>query len=79
MIIRLYKKNYRLKQNTAASAKKMVKEIFNQVRIAADVKGVPEFYTAFIIMVYITSASILQELGPEKIRKILEEIQHSKH
>lgn len=70
MIIRIDNKNYRIKNNTAAAAKRLVKQVFDQVRVHSENNGIPGFYTAFVVVAYMISASILQELGPDKIKEI---------
>lgn len=75
MIVKIYGENYKLNPNTAASAKKVVKQIFDTVRLHASINDLPGFFTAFVIMTYIISASILQELSSENIKNIAERLE----
>lgn len=74
MIIHIYNRKYRLKENTAASAKKVVKQLFDHVRINSELYDIQDFFVAFVITIYIFSSSILRELDPERIKAIAEEI-----
>lgn len=77
MIIHIYNRQYRLKENTAASARRVVKQLFDHVRINTDLYDIPDFFAAFVITTYIFSSSILRQLDPEKIKAIAEEISES--
>lgn len=72
MIIRAYGKNYKVNSNLAMSSKKMILSILNKVREQASVKGIDEYYVAFVIMMYAISSTILSELSEENIRRISE-------
>lgn len=74
MIIRIYGTNYRIGNNLAMSAKTTVRKILESVRVQSKLKGVEKYYTAFVVMMYVVSSSILKELNAERIREIVNEI-----
>lgn len=70
VILQIYGRKYRIDHAMAASAKKAIRQALKTVRAEADVRGIPRYYTAFVVMMYVTSASILEQLGPEKLKEI---------
>ena len=74
MIIRLYGTNYRIDQNLAMSAKTTRRKILESVRVQSKLRGIEKYYTAFVVMMYVTSSSILRELNADRIREIVSEI-----
>lgn len=74
MIIRLYGTNYRIDQNLAMSAKTTIRKILESVRVQSKLRGIEKYYTAFVVMMYVTSSSILRELNADRIKEIVSEI-----
>lgn len=67
MIIRVYGKNYKAKQNLAFPAKKLVLQFLDEVKKQSSVKGMGEFYTSVVVMMYVVSSSILKELSVDNL------------
>lgn len=74
MIIRIYGKNYKIKKNMAVSAKTTIRKILEKVRTESKLKKLEEYYVAFVVMMYVTSAAILRETNVKSIEEIVEEI-----
>lgn len=74
MIVRLYNTNYKMDQALASSAKKVIRNILADVKTESEIRGFSGYYVAFVVMMYVMSASILENLGKENILKIVHEI-----
>lgn len=72
MIVKIFNKSYRMDQALAMSAKKVVLQILEKVRSESELHGIGKYYTAFVIMMYVVSASILRELNPDRVMEILD-------
>ena len=76
MIIRLYGKNYKISQNLAMSAKTTIRKILESVRVQSKLHGIEKYYTAFVVMMYVVSSSILKELNSDSIKEIVTELEN---
>lgn len=76
MIIRLYGKNYKISQNLAMSAKTTIRKILESVRVQSKLHGLEKYYTAFVVMMYVVSSSILKELNSDSIKEIVTELEN---
>lgn len=74
MIIKIDKTTYRIDHTLAVSAKKVIRTILNSVKVESELHGIKKYYTAFVVMMYIVSSSILSELGKDKLSEIAERI-----
>ena len=72
MIIKIDKTLYHIDHTLAASAKKVIRSILNNVKVESELHGISRYYTAFVVMMYIVSSSILSELGKDKLSEIIE-------
>lgn len=70
MKISIGAKEYEMNGALAASAKKMVRTVLNEVKKEADTAGVSKFYTAFVIMMYLVTGSVLEHLGKSAYKEI---------
>ena len=77
MIIRVYGKNYKISQNLAVSTKTTIQKILENVKQESELRGYEKYYTAFIVMMYVVSSSILRELNTDNIMEIVKEIEKS--
>lgn len=77
MIIEIYNKKYKINTTLAASAKRAIRNILKKARIEAELRGMADYYTVFVIMMYTVSSSILSELNTDNIKNILEEIENA--
>lgn len=74
MIIKINKTIYRIDHTLAASSKKVIRTILNNVKVESKLHGIDKYYTAFVVMMYIISSSILTELGTDALNDIVEKI-----
>lgn len=72
MKIRFYGKVYNIRKELLISSKRTLSRILAKVHEEADAHNLPEYYQAFIIAMYLTSASILDNIADEDIKKITE-------
>ena len=77
MIIKVNKTVYRIDNTLAVSAKKVIRSILTSVKEESEIHGISKYYTAFVVMMYILSSSILSELGAESLSEIAEKIDKS--
>ena len=75
MIVRIFGSNYKLDNNLASLVKTSVYDILNQAKLKADENGRPQFYTTYVIMMYVVSSAILKQMNTENIKEIVQEIQ----
>lgn len=76
MIIHIYGKNYKLDPALASTAKNAINQILNQVKKQSGEKGIGRFYIAFVIMMYVISLSILEQLSPSALKELEKEKPH---
>lgn len=62
MKIRIYGKRYNVNKKLAASSKRTIQQILEKVRLESDLRGISEYYVAFVVMMYVISSSILHEM-----------------
>lgn len=74
MIVRIYNKNYRIRNSIAMSAKKTILRILEIVRTHSDNRGFSSYYVGFVVMMYIVSSTILSEFSTDNIREISKEL-----
>ena len=72
MIIRIYGTNYKIDQNLALSVKSTIRQILGNVKTQAELKHFEKYYTAFVVMMYVISSTILKELSRDSIQAIIE-------
>lgn len=73
MIIKIHRQKYKIKSSMATSSKILISRILENVRMNSEMHGIPEYYIAFVIMMYTISSSILKKLTPREIEKIANE------
>ena len=73
MKININGKEYIINKRMSISTRTVVLDILRQVRQQSDENGFPEYYTAFVLMMYMISSTLATELDVENINKILEE------
>ena len=61
------------------STKTLIMNILKKVRMESDMQNLPEYYIGFVIMMYLISSSILSEMGPDNIKKVVKEIKDSEN
>ena len=74
MIVRIYNKNYRIRNSIAMSAKITILRILEIVRTHSDNRGFSSYYVGFVVMMYIVSSTILSEFSTDNIREISKEL-----
>ncbi len=70
MIIKVHNKKYKIKSAMATSSKILISKILENIRMNSEMHGMPEYYIAFVVMMYTVSSSILKKLTPREIEKI---------
>ena len=73
MIIHIGKNEYRINNSFVSSSKNLLLRILRKVKEESNIRGVCEYYITFIIMMYVASSTILNELTPEKIKEAVED------
>ena len=73
MIIHIGKNEYRINNSFVSSSKNLLLRILRKVKEESNIRGVSEQYISFIIMMYVASSTILNELTPEKIKEAVED------
>ena len=73
MIIHIGKNEYRINNSFVSSSKNLLLRILRKVKEESNIRGVGEYYITFIIMMYVASSTILNELTPEKIKEAVED------
>ena len=73
MIIHIGKNEYRINNSFVSSSKNLLLRILRKVKEEFNIRGVSEYYITFIIMMYVASSTILNELTPEKIKEAVED------
>ena len=73
MIIHIGKNEYRINNSFVSSSKNLLLRILRKVKEESNIRGVSEYYITFIIMMYVASSTILNELTPEKIKEAVED------
>ena len=73
MIIHIGKNEYRINNSFVSSSKNLLLRILRKVKEESNIRGVSESYITFIIMMYVASSTILNELTPEKIKEAVED------
>lgn len=74
MYIRVYGKNYKARQSLSVPARSLIMQFLDQVKKQSKVKGMEEFYTAVIVMMYVISSSILKELSVKNLSDLYKDI-----
>ena len=64
MIIHIGKNEYRINNSFVSSSKNLLLRILRKVKEESNIRGVSEYYITFIIMMYVASSTILNELTP---------------
>ena len=73
MIIHIGNNEYRINNSFVSSSKNLLLRILRKVKEESNIRGVNEYYITFIIMMYVASSTILNELTPEKIKEAVED------
>ena len=73
MIIHIGKNEYRINNSFVSSSKNLLLRILRKVKEESNIRGVSEYSITFIIMMYVASSTILNELTPEKIKEAVED------
>ena len=73
MIIHIGKNEYRINNSFVSSSKNLLLRILRKVKEESNIRGVSEYYITLIIMMYVASSTILNELTPEKIKEAVED------
>ena len=68
MIIHIGKNEYRINNSFVSSSKNLLLRILRKVKEESNIRGVSEYYITFIIMMYVASSTILNELKAAVIR-----------
>lgn len=57
------------------AARGTIGELLEKVREESELRGVEKYYTAFVIMMYTVSSSILSQSNPSMLKKTLDAIE----
>lgn len=74
MIVKIYGKDYRIKDRFFLPAKNIILRALNKAKIESFERGLKGYYTSLVIQMYVKSALMLKTINAEMLGKVLEEI-----